>query len=129
MRTIRPLVQADVDALRAEPQVWVLWLGASLPVRIWNRVVQDPCGCWRVTGWNSGNGFANMRVRGKTHKVHRVVWTLLKGFISDKHVLDHVKAKGCKYRDCCNPEHLEPVEDKENTNRGNAVLYSTLTNP
>ena len=54
---------------------------------------------------------------------HRYVYELFRGPIPDGHVLDHVKKKGCKHRDCVNPDHLEPVTQQENTLRGDAVLF------
>ena len=50
---------------------------------------------------------------------HRLVYTLIKGEIPEGLVLDH----GCKNRRCCNTKHLEPVTQKVNVERGDAVLF------
>lgn len=125
MKTIRQFTDADREALQIE-QSFVIG-GFRLPVRItsrivfhWNNVVSKYC--WRVSGWSSGNGYANIRVRNKIWKVHRVVYELCIGPIPAGHVLDH-KKDVCRYRDCCNPHHLEPVPDLENIIRGKAIMY------
>ncbi len=47
---------------------------------------------------------------------HRIAYTLKKGSIPEGLALDHL----CRERLCVNPEHLEPVEHRENTLRGDA---------
>jgi len=149
MRTIKPITAAELAALRAEPQknLSAVTLAVfrilsavpntycacdpQLPARIIDRIFKDGS-CWRVVGWNSDNGFAKMSVCGRHRQVHRVVYKLLEESLSlpplgDADVLDHVKARGCRWRDCCNPFHLEPVTVKVNTERGNAVLYKRKT--
>ncbi len=53
---------------------------------------------------------------------HRVAYQLMIGQIGQGLVLDHL----CKNRRCCNPEHLEPVTIRENTLRGDAVLFKPI---
>lgn len=135
MCTIRPLTDDNIASLRAEPQGHVgrfdmgtgdlipsVLLYGMLPFRIVHRI-EVVGNCWRVKGWNTGNGFANMRVRGRTHKVHRVVYTLLVRPIPEGHLLDHKKDAGCQYRDCCNLGHLEPVTTKINNERGMCTYF------
>jgi hypothetical protein len=145
MRTIKPITAAELAALRAEPQKNVSSFTLSifdmasripgircafdpqLPARIIARMRLDGS-CWRVSGWNSNNGFAKMGVGGRHRQVHRVVYKLLEESLSlpplgDTDILDHVKARGCRFRDCSNPFHLEPVTVKINTERGLAKLF------
>lgn len=93
-----------------------------LPDRIADRI--QPCpntGCWLWEGrWDSGNGYGKVSWRGRTWMAHRLVYVLLVGPIPEGHHLDH----RCRVRPCCNPDHLEPVTPRENTLRGEAVLYS-----
>lgn len=77
-------------------------------------------GCWIFIGWDSGNGYGNISVKGRTRKAHRVMYEEMVGLIPDGHVLDHK----CRVRCCCNPDHCEPVTVRENTLRGEAVLFS-----
>lgn len=125
MRTICPLSQADLNSLRAERQ-GVIVQGLTfyqLPQRIIDRITKVG-DCWRVAGWNTKNGFANIKVLGKTKKVHRVIYSLTRGPIPEGHVVDHKKTVGCRYRDCGRPGHLEPVLNAENTARGDAKLFT-----
>lgn len=83
----------------------------------------DPdTGCWRwLRGKSSGGyGMAWIKVDGVPKRVyaHRLVYERHKGAIPEDMTLDHVKARGCRYRDCVNPDHLEPVTHAENSRRG-----------
>lgn len=73
----------------------------------------DPC--WVYTGYRNHKGYGWIRAgsRGKA-SVHRVVYEALVGPIPDGLLLDHL----CRVRSCCNPAHLEPVTQWENTRRG-----------
>lgn len=126
MRTIKPITDREIDLLRLEPQSIVqLMPRLTLSTRIVARLVVDEVtGCWRISGWNSGNGFAKMRVGNRCRQVHRIIYTLLEGPIPDGAVLDHKKSCGCIWRDCGYPGHLEPVTVQVNTARGDAVLFS-----
>ncbi len=57
------------------------------------------------------------RWRGQFMGVHRIVFILLAGAIPEDMELDHVSARGCRYRDCCFPGHLEAVTHKVNMER------------
>ncbi len=85
-----------------------------------DRIIPQDSGCWHWEGrWNSGNGYSKVSYEGKAWMVHRLVYTLMVGPIPEGLVLDHK----CRNRACCNPDHLEPVTYKINTERGEAVLY------
>lgn len=88
--------------------------------RIFPRVlVEQATGCWLWQGELNRNGYGRVWINGKRVMVHRAVWQVLRGPIADGLVLDHL----CRNRGCCNPDHLEPVTARENTLRGNAVLF------
>lgn len=92
----------------------------KLPDRILDKLALTSEGCWYWIGnWNSGNGYGKVWWQGKAAMAHRVIYELLIGPIPDGLVLDHK----CRHRACCNPHHLEPVTVKENTMRGDAVLF------
>jgi hypothetical protein len=57
-------------------------------------------------------------VNNKSYAVHRVMYELVYGAIPEGLVIDHVAARGCVSKLCCNPEHLEAVTIRENTLRG-----------
>lgn len=67
---------------------------------------------------NNGYGeFFTQRVNGKVKMVHahRFSYEVVKGKIPDGLVIDHL----CRNSKCVNPDHLEPVTQKENIIRGN----------
>jgi hypothetical protein len=83
------------------------------------RVVHTPEGCWRFTGAHNREGYGMVNEGGKSGRmklVHRVVYEAMVGPIPEGHVLDHVYER-CQFRDCCNPEHCEPVTNEENARR------------
>lgn len=92
----------------------------NLPDRILDKLYPCPMsGCWHWVGWESGNGYGKVSYKGRDSMAHRVVYLLLVGEIPEGTVLDHT----CRVRCCCNPDHLEPVTVRENTLRGEAVLF------
>lgn len=89
----------------------------QLPSEIAEWVTVDPdSGCWRYARRHDRDGYGRIGSEG----AHRVVWRLLKDEIPAGRVLDHVKARGCRWNDCINPAHLEPVTHRVNVLRGNS---------
>ncbi len=86
--------------------------------RFWSRVDKTET-CWLWTGARA-EGYAVMRLNGKQIKAHRFAYMLLVGPIPDGMVLDHVVARGCRWRHCVNPAHLEPVTERVNILRGSS---------
>lgn len=88
----------------------------SVEERFW-RLVEIKDGedsCWIWNGGKKPNGYG-MFADGETiRNVHRYSYELLIGPIGDGLVLDHI----CRVRHCVNPEHLDPVLQKENVSRG-----------
>lgn len=79
-------------------------------------------GCWRWQGRLDRDGYGVLYHGGRSYRAHRWVYTRLVGEIpvdgqGRSMTLDHVQARGCQYRDCCNPAHLEPVTQSVNTRR------------
>lgn len=83
-----------------------------LPTRLQGR-------CWIWTGTiTKHGGYGVLNIGKKQYKAHRAAYETWVGPIPDGLTLDHVKARGCTSRLCCNPEHLEPVTSIENVMRG-----------
>lgn len=71
-------------------------------------------GCWLWTGHVDKNGYGSIKVKGKTCRVHRVSYETHMGPIPEGLVIDHL----CRVTCCANPNHLEPVTNRENIRRG-----------
>lgn len=79
--------------------------------RFWSKVNKaGPGGCWLWTG-HTVNGYGR---DGSGRRVHRVAYEELVTLIPEGLHLDHL----CRVRNCVNPEHLEPVTNRENVLRG-----------
>jgi hypothetical protein len=81
--------------------------------RFWARVEKTD-GCWLWTGSRTSAGYGNLCIARTWHYAHRLAYHLTVGPIPEGMVLDHL----CRIRHCCNPAHLEPVTNRENTMRG-----------
>lgn len=75
-------------------------------------------GCWVWTGSHTPKGYAQFTYKGRTFRVHRYQFERYVGPIPDGFTIDHVWARGCRFKDCVNPAHLEPVSGPVNTLRG-----------
>lgn len=99
----------------------------DLPVFFQARISLSPGGCWLWQGEINRNGYGTYLTRPvpgqrKRKMAHIEVYVLLVGEYDRSLLLDH----GCRVRNCCNPEHLEPVTVQVNTLRGEAVLFKPL---
>jgi hypothetical protein len=86
--------------------------------RHWAKVdVGHPLGCWEWTGGLNAGGYGRSWHDGDHAMAHRYSYELLVGPIGDDLTLDHL----CRNRRCVNPDHLEPVDMRENIFRGYGV--------
>lgn len=83
------------------------------------RSIRHECGCRLWLGALKNNGYGTISVNGKPRYAHRVSYTVFVGPIPDEHEIDHVAARGCRFRHCIEPTHLEPVKRRENLLRPN----------
>lgn len=99
------------------------WSG--LPEQIEQYIIPEPnSGCWLWLGGlrDSKEGYGAMGWAGKTQRVHRLVYNLLRGKVASQLDVDHL----CRNRICCNPDHLEPCTRKVNVLRGEGVAPKNL---
>lgn len=82
-------------------------------------VIDGDCWLWQCA--YDKDGYALAVLDGKTYRAHRLAYRAWVGPIPDGLQLDHVRARGCRYRHCINPAHLEPVTGRENKLRGDTV--------
>lgn len=78
--------------------------------RILKRIEVDANGCWIWQGFIDYHGYG--RLGAKT--AYRTAYELFVGPVPAGHQLDHL----CRVHACVNPEHLEPVTQRENLLRG-----------
>jgi hypothetical protein len=74
-------------------------------------------GCRRWTGMHQHKGYGQINVGNKNRMVHRMAYEVWIGPIPEGLEIDHVYARGCRYRDCIEPSHLEAVTHAENLRR------------
>src|SRR5262249_49353562 len=83
----------------------------SLKERIEAKIIPEPnSGCFLWTGKLDVRGYARIWHNRGDHIAHRLYYELKKGPIPEGLVLDHL----CRVRCCVNPDHLEPVTNREN---------------
>ena len=70
-------------------------------------------GCWNWTACLT-NGYGHLWVAGRTVRAHRFAYELLVGPIPEGLVIDHL----CRNHACVRPDHLEPVTQAVNVQRG-----------
>ena len=98
-----------------------------LPDRFWNKVEVQANGCWHWTGSRNESGYGKIKdpLRRNPVRAHRWAYEVFRGPITG--FLDHtchgrdLNCKGgvsCLHRRCVNPDHLEPVTNRENLLRG-----------
>jgi hypothetical protein len=84
-------------------------------IRLWARVEKTET-CWLWKG-HTVSGYGMFSIAGKSIYIHRYAYELLVGPIPEGMQLDHL----CRVRHCVNPDHLEPVTNRENVLRGLAA--------
>jgi len=71
--------------------------------------------CWLYAGYCNYKGYGMTWVGDKKLMTHRVIYEALVGEIPEGLTIDHL----CKVKACINPDHLEPVTQRENNLRSN----------
>lgn len=81
--------------------------------RLLAKVEKQSNGCWLWTGYKQPKGYGTFKRNGTMQLAHRAAYELLRGEIPAGLQLDHL----CRNRSCVNPDHLEPVTNRENCAR------------
>ena len=85
----------------------------SIEERFWSKVEKGP-GCWEWTACKLKKGYGRIKQNGVKYSAHRISWEMKNGKIPKGLQIDHL----CRNTSCVNPDHLEPVTQKENILRG-----------
>lgn len=88
-----------------------------LAERLESQISPEPnSGCWLWTG-RVTRRYGTVWDGQAQVPAHRATYSLIKGPIPAGLVIDHL----CRNRICVNPDHLEPVTNKENVLRGTGI--------
>lgn len=75
------------------------------------RSTVDPItGCWVWAGTKDVDGYGVVLIKSRPQRVHRVSKTASLGMDISDSLVHHA----CANRSCCNPEHLQTVDDFSN---------------
>jgi hypothetical protein len=85
----------------------------TIEARFWEKVDKTDT-CWLWTGSSDRLGYGRFSTWPSVTLAHRFAYELLAGPIPDGLVIDHL----CRTPSCVNPDHLEPVTQRENLRRG-----------
>lgn len=81
--------------------------------RFWAKVEKTE-GCWNWVASRNNKGYGHLGMGDRRVYAHRYSYELHKGAIPSGLHIDHL----CRNRSCVNPDHLEPVTNRENVLRG-----------
>lgn len=86
-------------------------------LRFWS-YIRTNGDCWEWQRSTTVDGYGKTRMDTKMWRTHRLVYTLLVRRLRASEILDHQ----CKNHRCCNPDHMDVVDQATNTRRGwNAI--------
>jgi hypothetical protein len=87
----------------------------DIPARVVGKfTVNAQSGCWEWSLSQDRHGYGQIKVDGKMLRAHRWVYREVTGVDLAGVTLDHL----CRVRHCVNPNHLEPVTQEVNNQRG-----------
>lgn len=98
-------------------------MGFDYEKSFWSKV-DKTAGCWYWSA-STRTGYGQFWYGATKWSSHRLAYTLVRGPIEDGMVLDHI----CRVRHCVNPAHLEVVDVRENTVRGDRVVNKRSSLP
>jgi len=89
---------------------------STFPTCFWQKLDTDSlaCECWLWHGAKSAAGYGQYGLNYVVHYAHRAAYELMRGSIPEGLHIDHL----CRNRACCNPWHMEAVQQGINTLRG-----------
>jgi hypothetical protein len=79
-------------------------------IRILNKSYFSNNGCWIFNGTKNFSGYGRISFKGKPHRIHRLIYSMINGEVSKKIEVCHK----CDNTSCFNPDHLFSATHKEN---------------
>lgn len=104
----------DTARIADRDRTILAWIDArpeQFQPRIWDRLIEQPNGCWDWSLSVNTGGYGHVWVPRTMVLVHRVVYLRTHGSIADGMQIDHT----CRNRKCANPEHLRELTPRDNT--------------
>ena len=102
---------------KPQPVIPRFWSKVAIPVLPQGEFL--PSDCWEWIAGRTTAGYGTFAPgREKRTYAHRFSYELLVGPIPEGLHIDHL----CRNRGCVNPDHLEPVTNRENGRRGMAAM-------
>jgi hypothetical protein len=100
---------------------------SDLEERFWAKVNKSG-DCWEWTAYRGHNGYGQITTGAaapvkKTALAHRVSYEIANGKIPEGAVIDHK----CHNKGCVNPDHLQAVSQKQNSENKHGVQRRTQT--
>lgn len=92
-------------------------LNSTPQERIRERSTVDAAGCWVWQRKRDRDGYGHIKIYGQNKLAHRASYEAFIGPIPAGLTLDHL----CKNTACVNPDHLEPVTNRENILRSDGI--------
>lgn len=90
--------------------------------RFFSKIERVEGGCWLWTRGLNKFGYGLFSEGQTTWLAHRWSYKHFIGPIPEGSEIDHVRARGCRFRRCVNPAHLEAVLHVVNVQRGNGGI-------
>lgn len=99
--------------MKSNSQNYSVILNEKESIRFWNKVDKTDS-CWVWTAAKNKKDYGIFHLRRRTILAHRLSYVISKGDVDEYLKIDHL----CRKHYCVNPDHLEPVTQKENVDRG-----------